>query len=63
MNTIRYYRATCGSLCRVTTTPASRTRAASCPQARRGPHTRLFSPEYSTHPAEVARLIAIGSFN
>lgn len=62
MQEIRYYRATCGSLYRVTTTPASRTRTATCMQARRSPHARLFSPEYPTHPAEVARLIAIGSF-
>ena len=54
MNIIRYYR--------VTTTPATRTRAASCMQARRGPHARLFSPEYPTHSAEVACLVAIGSF-
>ena len=59
---IRYYRASCGSLYRVTTTPASRHRPATCRQARRSPHARLFSPEYSTHPAEVARLVAIGSF-
>lgn len=62
MQEIHYYRATCGSLYRVTTTPASRSRAATCVQARRSPHARLFSPEYPTHPAEVARLIAIGSF-
>lgn len=62
MNTIRYYRATCGSLYRVTTTPATRTRPASCLQARRSPHARVFSPEYPTHPAEVAHLVAIGSF-
>ena len=58
----RYYRATCGSLYRVRTTPASSHRPATCLQARRSPHARLFSPEYPTHPAEVARLVAIGSF-
>ncbi|SHM11850.1 hypothetical protein [Hymenobacter psychrotolerans] len=61
MNTVTYYRATCGSLYRVTTTPATRTRAASCMQDRCSTHARVFSPEYPTHPAEVARLVGIGS--
>ncbi len=62
MNTIVYYRATCGSLYRVTTTPATRLRRATVMQARRSVHARLFSPPYETSAAEVARLVAIGSF-
>ena len=46
-----YYRARCGSLYRVRTL-----------QARRSTHAPDFSPEYPTHPDEVARLVAIGSF-
>ncbi|MFC6223932.1 hypothetical protein ACFP2F_11830 [Hymenobacter artigasi] len=46
-----YYRASCGSLYRVRTL-----------QARRRTHASNFSPEYATHPDEVARLVAIGYF-
>ena len=68
MSTTTYYRARCGSLYRVTHTPA---RAASKPthaqpartmQARRSTYATTFSPEYPTTSAEVARLISTGSF-
>lgn len=54
--TTAYYRARCDSLYRVRTLPATRL------QARRSIHAPDFSPEYPTHPDEVARLVAIGSF-
>lgn len=60
--TTRYYRATCGSLYRVTNTPASRNSPASITQARRSTYATTFSPAYPTTLAEVARLVAIGSF-
>ena len=62
MNTIAYYRASCGSLYRVTTTPATRSRSTTTMQARRSVHAKLFSPEYRTTEAEVARLVADGLF-
>lgn len=62
MEDIRYYRAICGSLYRVTTTPATRKTASTTTQARRSQHAQEFSPSYPTHPAEVARLVHIGSF-
>ena len=68
MSTARYYRATCGSLYRVietaarTATKTSRAIAAITMQARRSTHAPEFSPAYPTHSAEVARLVAIGSF-
>ena len=60
--TIAYYYARCGSLYRVRTLPASRQQPARTLQARRSTHAPDFSPEYPTHPDEVARLVAIGSF-
>ena len=68
MSTTRYYRATCGSLYRVTHTPArpatktSKATAASTIQARRSIYATTFSPAYPTTTEEVARLVAIGSF-
>ena len=60
--TTTYYRARCGSLYRVSTLPATRLQPARTLQARRSTHTHDFSPEYPTHPDEVARLVVIGSF-
>ena len=60
--TTAYYRASCGSLYRVRTLPATRLQPARTLQARRSTHAPDFSPEYPTHPDEVARLVAIGSF-
>ncbi len=60
--TTAYYRARCGSLYRVRTLPAPRLQPARTLQARRSTHAPDFSPEYPTHPDEVARLVAIGSF-
>ena len=55
--TTAYYRARCGSLY---SAPCA---APACTlQARRSTHAPDFSPEYPTHPDEVARLVAIGSF-
>ena len=67
MTTTTYYRARCGSLYRVTHTPA---RAASktahaqptTMQARRSTYATTFSPEYPTTAAEVARLVSTGLF-
>ena len=60
--TTTYYRARCGSLYRVRTLRATRLQPARTLQARRSIHAPDFSPEYPTHPDEVARLVAIGSF-
>ena len=60
--TTAYYRARCGSLYRVRTLPATRLQPTRTLQARRSIHAPDFSPEYPTHPVEVARLVAIGSF-
>jgi hypothetical protein len=63
-----YYRARCGSLYRVTYTPAraaSKTkpaRPASTMQARRSTHANTFSPAYPTTSAEVARMVSYGTF-
>ncbi len=68
MSTTTYYRARCGSLYRVTHTSAraatktSKATAATTMQARRSIHATTFSPGYPTEPAEIARLVAIGSF-
>ena len=62
MNTIRYYRAGCGSIYRVTTTEATGKNPAKCMQARKGPRCRTFSPEYPTTAEEVAQLVAFQSF-
>lgn len=68
MSTTRYYRARCGSLYRVTHTPAraatktSKATAASTTQARRSTYATTFSPEYPTTSAEVARLVSYGAF-
>jgi hypothetical protein len=62
METTRYYRATCGSPYRVRTLAASRQYPARPLQARRSQYAQAFSPEYQTHPAEVARLVSLGSF-
>ncbi|GAB2712587.1 hypothetical protein GCM10011495_06820 [Hymenobacter frigidus] len=68
MSTTTYYRARCGSLYRVTHTPAraatktSKATAASTIQARRSIYATEFSPAYPTTTEEVARLVAIGSF-
>ena len=68
MSTTTYYRARCGSLYRVTHTPArpatktSKATAATTTQARRSIYATTFSPGYPTEPAEVARLVSIGSF-
>lgn len=57
-----YYRARCGSTYRVRTLPATRHAPARVLQARRSTYAPDFSPEYPTTAAEVARLVAIGSF-
>lgn len=62
MPSTTYYRATCGSLYRVRTTAASRHQPARTLQSRQSTHATIFGPEYPTHPEEVARLVAIGSF-
>ncbi|WP_210521335.1 hypothetical protein [Hymenobacter terricola] len=68
MSTTRYYRARCGSLYRVTHTPArpatktSKAIAASILQDRRSIYATEFSPAYPTTADEVARLVSIGSF-
>ena len=68
MSTTTYYRARCGSLYRVTHTPArpatktSKATAASTIQARCSTYAITFSPAYPTTTEEVARLVAIGSF-
>ena len=68
MSTTSYYRARCGSLYRVTHTPArhatktSKATAASTIQARRSSYATEFSPAYPTTTEEVDRLVAIGSF-
>ncbi|MGI4822645.1 MAG: hypothetical protein ACRYFV_15655 [Janthinobacterium lividum] len=62
MNIITYYRATCGSLYRVTTTPGTRLRRATVILARRSIHARLFSPPFETSAEEVSRLVSIDSF-
>lgn len=62
MTSITYYRATCGAIYKVTTTPATRQAPQSTTQARRSQYARDFGPSYATHPAEVARLVAFGSF-
>ena len=68
MSTTTYYRARCGSLYRVTHTPArpatktSKATAARTTQARRSSYATEFSPAYPIEPAEVTRLVAIGSF-
>ena len=68
-----YYRARCGSLYRVTHTPAraatkdahaqpaSPCRARTM-QARRSTYATTFSPAYPTTSAEVARLVSYGAF-
>lgn len=61
MSTTRYYRATCGGIYRVTTTPSARQHARTT-QTRRCPSDTEFSSEYETTTAEVARLVAVGSF-
>ena len=60
--TTAYYRARCGSLYRVRTLRGNRLQPARTLQARRSTHAPDFSPEYPTHPDEVARQVAIGSF-
>ena len=60
--TTAYYRARCGSLYRVRTLRGTRLQPARVLQARRSTHAPNFSPEYPTHPDEVARLVAIGFF-
>ena len=62
MSTTCHYRATCGSLYRVTTKPASRSSTASTIQARRSIYATEFSPEYPTTTAEVSRLVSFGTF-
>ena len=68
MSTTTYYRARCGSLYRVTHTPAraatkdAHARPDSTMQARRSTYATTFSPEYPTTSAEVARLVSTGSF-
>ncbi|NVO30253.1 hypothetical protein [Hymenobacter lapidiphilus] len=62
MNTIRYYRASCGSIYRVTTTEATGRNPANYRQARKGPKCSVFSPEYPTSAEEVAKLVAFQSF-
>ena len=68
MSTTRYYRARCGSLYRVISTPArpatktSKAIATSTLQARRSIYATTFSPAYPTTANEVARLVSIGSF-
>ena len=68
MSTTTYYRARCGSLYRVISTPArpatktSKATAASTLQARRSIYATTFSPSYPTTADEVARLVSIGSF-
>ncbi|MFD2787382.1 hypothetical protein [Hymenobacter rubripertinctus] len=62
MNTIRYYRASCGSIYRVTTTEATSRNPANYMQARKGPKCNVFSPEYHTSAEEVAKLVAFQSF-
>ncbi len=61
-STTAHYRAHCGRLYRVRTLPATRQQPARTLQGRRRIHAPDFSPEYSTHPNEVARLVAIGFF-
>ena len=60
--TTAYYRARCGGLYRVRTLPATRQQPTRTLQARRSTYAPDFSPEYPTHPDEVGRLVAIGSF-
>lgn len=62
MSTTKYYRGTCGAIYKVTTSPATRQVSQSTTQARRSQHAPEFGPSYATHPAEVARLVAFGSF-
>jgi hypothetical protein len=62
MSSTAYYRATCGSTYRVRTLAATRHAPACVMQARRSTYAPDFSPEYQTTAAEVARLMAIGSF-
>ena len=72
MSTTTYYRARCGSLYCVTHTPArpatktSKATAANTIQARRSIYATTFRRplrgSYPTESAEVARLVAIGSF-
>ena len=68
MSTTTYYRARCGSLYRVTHTPAqaasqtAHAQPASTMQARRSTYATTFSPEYPTISAEVARMVSYGAF-
>jgi hypothetical protein len=68
MSTTRYYLARCGSIYRVTETPArpatkdTRARPASTMQARRSTYATDFSPEYPTTTDEVDRMVSVGSF-
>jgi hypothetical protein len=66
MSTTTYYRARCGSLYRVTHTPAraatktAHAQPASTMQARRSTYATGFSPAYPTTADEVTRLVSIG---
>lgn len=62
MSSTAYYLATCGSTYRVRILPATRHAPACVMQARHSTYAPDFSPEYPTTAAEVARLVAIGSF-
>ena len=60
MSGTAHYRARCGRTYRVRSLVA--TRHARVLQAHRSTHAPDFSPEYPTHPSEVARLVAISFF-
>lgn len=60
---VRHYRsATCGSRFRLTRTPATGRAPATLTQERLRPGAAAYEAPYPTTEAEVARLVAFGSF-